>query len=516
MHQLTSIDAQFLAVEDDKTHGHVSALGIYDPSTAPGGHLTLDGLRDLVGDRLHLLPPFRWRLVDVPFGLDHPYWHDQPDFDLEFHIRELALPAPGDARTLAEQVARIVARPLDRARPLWELYLIHGLDGDRFAVLTKIHHAAVDGMSGAEILSVLLDPSPEGRDLPTPPATPVARSEPGRLEMLARGLAGIPRQRLRSLRGLPRVLPHLDQNPTMRSLPGISTVAALSRRASRLGTRTTDGGVLEGRGLHAPRTTLNGPIGPHRRVALTQQPLDEVKQVKNHFGVTVNDVVVAICAGALRAWLQDHDDLPDTPLLAMIPVSLRTEAHRGTYGNRVATMLTPIPTDVGDPAERLIATHDALRSAKERHRAVPATALQDTYDFIPPALFARAARVTTSVAARLPGQASVNVVISNVPGSPKPLYIAGARLEALYPLSAVAHGVGLNITVMSHSGGLNYGIVADRDTVDDAWSVATAIDQAHAELLSLAKPAVTRRRTTTRSAGKSATSSPKPRKARQS
>src|SRR5439155_17951496 len=219
------------------------------------------------------------------------------------------------------------ARPLDRARPLWELYLIHGVDGDRVAVLTKVHHAAIDGLSGAEILSVLLDPSPEGRSLPAPTATPVVRNKPGQLEMLARGLAGIPQQRVRSLRGLARALPHLDETPTMRTLPGISTVAALSRRGSR-------------RALHAPRTSLNVPIGPHRRVAFTQQSLDEVKQIKNHFGVTVNDVVVAVCAGALRTWLQDRGELPDRPLLAMIPVSLRTEAQRGTYGNRITTMLT--------------------------------------------------------------------------------------------------------------------------------------------------------------------------------
>jgi WS/DGAT/MGAT family acyltransferase len=490
MRQLTSIDAQFLAIEDGRTHGHVAAVGIYDPSTAPGGQLTHDAVRDLVAARLHLLPPFHWRLVEVPFGLHHPYWHHESEFDLDFHIRELALPAPGDARMLAEQVARIVARPLDRARPLWELYLIHGLDGDRVAVLTKVHHAAIDGMSGAEILGVLLDPSPEGRRLPARPATPVGRNEPGQLELLARGLAGIPRQRVRSLRGLPRALPHLDQHPTMRTLPGVARVAALSRRASRLRPRTTDGGVVEGLGLHAPRTSLNGPITSHRRVAFTQHSLDEVKQIKNHFGVTVNDVVVAICAGALRTWLQDRGELPDERLLAMIPVSLRTEAQRGTYGNRITTMLTPLPTDVGDPTERLTATHEALRSAKDRHGAVPATVLQDINDFIPPAVFARAARVTSRVAARLPGQAPVNVVISNVPGSPEPLYLAGARLEAIYPVSAIAHGVGLNITVMGHAGGLNYGVVADRDAVHDALPLATAIEQAHAELLALVKPSV--------------------------
>jgi diacylglycerol O-acyltransferase / wax synthase len=483
--QLTSVDAQFLAIEDGKTHGHVAALGVYDPGSAAAGRLTFDAVRDLVASRLHLLAPFHWRLVDVPLGLDHPYWHHDPDFDLEFHIRELALPAPGDARMLAEQVARIVARPLDRSRPLWELYLIHGLERDRVAVLTKMHHAAVDGLSGAEVLGALLDPSPEGRELPTHASAPEATDPPSPLEMLARGLIGMPGQRLRSLRGVPRALPHLDEVPTIRSLPGISTVAGLSRRVSRLRARTGDGGVLEGRRLHAPRTSLNRPIGPHRRVAITQLPLDEVKQIKNHFGVTVNDVVVAICAGALRTWLEDRGELPDKPLLAMIPLSVRTEAQRGTYGNRIATMLTPVPTDVAEPAERLIAAHESLRSAKQRHKAIPVRMLQDAYDFIPPAVFARAARVTTNVAARLPGQAPVNLIISNVPGSPNPLYLAGARLEALYPISPVAHGIGLNITVMSHAGGLNYGIVADRDTVDDVWPLAAAIDRAHVELLAL-------------------------------
>ena len=488
MRQLTSVDAQFLAIEDGKTHGHVTALGIYDPSSAAGGALTYDAVRRLVASRLHLLEPFHWRLVEVPFGLGHPYWHHDPDLDLEFHVRELALPAPGDQRMLAEQVARIIARPLDRTRPLWELYLVHGLEDGRVAVLTKVHHAAVDGMSGAEILGILLDPSPGGREVPAPtaPPSPAGREQmPSQLEMLARGLAGMPGQQLRSLRGLPRALPNLDQVPTLRAVPGISTAAALSRRATRMRARTTDGGILAGRRLHAPRTSVNGTIGSHRRVALTSQPLAEAKQIKNHFGVTVNDVVVATCSGALREWFQERGELPDDPLLAMIPLSVRTEAERGTYGNRVATMLTPIPTNVAGPAERVAAAHESMRSAKERHKAIPATMLQDASDFIPPALFTRAARVTTLVSARLSAQAPVNVVISNVPGSPVPLYLAGAQLEAMYPLSAVAHGTGMNITVMSHAGSLNYGIVVDRDAVDDAWPLATAIDRAHADLLAL-------------------------------
>ncbi len=485
MRQLTSLDAQFLAIEDGCTHGHVSALGIYDPSTAPGGRLTLDAVRDLVAARIHLLPPFRWRLAEVPFGLDHPYWFDDPGFDLDFHIRELALPAPGDERMLAEQVARIVARPLDRARPLWELYVIHGLEHGRVGVLTKMHHAAVDGMSGGEVLSVLLDPSREGRDVAAPVAGFASGTMPGQLAMLGRGVAALPLQPLRSLRSLPKALPHLDQVATMRSLPGVRPLAAVSRRVARAIPRTRDGGVLEGRRLQAPMTSINRQIGPHRRVALSQQSLADVKRIKEHFGVTVNDVVVAICAGALRSWLDARGDLPDEPLLAMIPLSVRTPEQYGTFGNRVATMLTQIPTDVVDPEQRLRAAHESMRSAKERHKAVPATVLQDANAIVPAALFARAARVTTRVAARHPSEAPVNTVISNVPGSPAPLYLAGAKLESLYPVSTILHGIGLNITVMSYCGELCFGVVADRDLVDDVWSLTEALRRAQEELCAL-------------------------------
>ena len=484
LRQLTSLDAQFLALEDGKTHGHVTALGVYDPSTAPGGRLTLDAITELVRSRIHLLPPFRWRLAEVPFGLDHPYWYDDPEFDLDFHLRELALPEPGDMQMLAEQVARIVSRPLDRSHPLWELYLIHGLEGGRVAVMTKMHHAAVDGMSGAEILSVLLDPHPEPRSFEAP-APSSNGGMPSQVSMLARGVAGLPRQPLDALRSLPKVMPHLVQVPTIRTIPGVSSLAAVSRRVAAARPRRRDGGVLEGRKLHAPRTSINDAIGPHRRLALTNQSLAEVKAIKNHFGVTVNDVVVAICAGALREWLGERGELPAQPLLAMVPMSVRTPEQMGEFGNRVSTMLTPIPTDVADPEARLRAAHEVMRSAKERHKAVPATVLQDANTVIPAALFARAARVTTSVAARRMTEAPVNTVISNVPGSPVPLYMAGAQLEALYPVSAILHGVGLNITVMSYRDALCFGVVADRDLVDDAWPLADALEKAQAELAAL-------------------------------
>jgi len=486
MRQLTSLDTQFIAMEDGRTHGHVSALGIYDPSTAPGGELTLAAIRRTIAERLHLLPPFRWRLVEVPFDLDHPYWAEDPDFDLDYHVRELALPAPGDDAQLAEQAERLVSRPLDRSRPLWEIYLIHGLADGRCAVLTKFHHAAIDGASGAEIFGVLLDPEPTGRVLPDAPVDPVAAAAlPGRTAMLGRGLVGMTKQPLRALRSVPRALPHLDTVPTLRSVPGVDVVAGTCRRVVRALPRTRDGGILEGRRLHAPRTVLNERISAHRRAAFTRLSLDEVKAIKTHQGVTVNDVVVATCAGALRDWLGARGELPDAPLVAMIPVSVRTREQIGTFGNRVSTMIVEIPTDEPDPAKRLRRAHEALRGAKERHQAVPATMLQDANDMIPPALFARAARVTSLVATRHPSQATVNVVISNVPGSPTALHIAGARQEALYPLSAIMDGAALNITVMSFCGGLDFGVVADRGAVDELWSLTNALARAQGELVGL-------------------------------
>lgn len=493
MRQLTSLDAQFIAIEDGRTHGHVSGLGIYDPSTAPGGELTLAGITEMIRSRLHLLPPFTWKLVHVPFDLDYPYWVEDPSFDLEFHVRELALPEPGDEQMLAEQVARLLSRPLDRARPLWELYLIHGLEGGRKGVLTKFHHAAIDGASGAEIFGILLDFAPEGREVPPASAAASRPESPSQVSMLARGLAGMPRQRVEALRGLPRALPNLDLLPTMRSIPGVETVAGVSRRVARA-LPSGDGGVLQGRRLQAPRTSFNGRISPHRRDAFVRTSLDEVKQIKSAYGVTVNDVVVSICAGALRTWMADRGELPDEPLVAMIPMSVRTREQIGTFGNRVSTMLTTIPTHLAGAEERLLYAHERLIAAKERHKAVPATMLQDANNVIPPALFARAARVTSALNTGGLVRTPVNVVISNVPGSPIPMYIAGARQEAMYPLSAIMDGCALNITVMSYCGGLDFGVVLDREVADEAWPLADALARAQGQLLALVAPPARRGR----------------------
>jgi diacylglycerol O-acyltransferase / wax synthase len=467
MRQLTSLDAQFLALETNRQAGHVGGLAIVDQSTRPGGTIACSDIKALLRERLPHLPPFRWKLVEVPLGLDYPYWIDDPDFDLDFHVRELALPAPGSDSQLSEQVARIFSRPLDRARPLWELYVIHGLESGYTAVLTKIHHALIDGLSGAEIMGLLLDVTPEGRDdlvLGDDGDSRNGRAEaPGQLEMLGRGLLGVPRYPLRALRALPRALPNVEDVGPLGQLPGAGTLGGIANRLQRTITRRP---ALPRPKMAAPKTSFNGRVSPHRRFVFGEIPLGEVRAVKRAHHVTVNDVVVSICAGAVRRWLIEHDELPDVPLVAQIPVSVRTGDQVGTYGNRILLMSVPFHTDIADPVERLQATHDSLADMKERHKALPAELLQDANHFIPPAVFHRAARLTFRLSTGV-GRPSWNLVVSNVPGPQFPLYMAGAKLIANYPVSVITDGMGLNITVMSYNGQMDFGIVADRDQMPD-------------------------------------------------
>jgi diacylglycerol O-acyltransferase len=478
LRQLTGLDAQFLALETPRQSGHVGGLAVLDPSTRSNGKLELGDVQRMIEERLPLLPPFRWRLKPVPLGLDYPYWIDDPDFDLEYHVRELALVPPPTDEKLAEQVARIFARPLDRARPLWELYLIHGLQDGNVGLLTKIHHAAVDGISGAEIMSVLLDLTAEGRT-PPPPDDSRPDAEPGDLEMLARGLLAWPKYVGRVARALPSTLPNLEDAPILGDLPGATTLGRSTARIARA-LRGGQTRMLERTSLSPPRTSFNGRVSAHRRFAFGRLSLAEVKAVKNAHGVTVNDVVVALCAGAVRRWLVEHEELPDVPLVTQVPVSVRTEEQVGTYGNRIGMMSVPLFTNEADPLQRLRQTHEALRVAKERHKALPAQLLQDATQFIPPAVFARAARVSFSLAAtRTP---IWNLVVSNVPGPQLPMYCAGARVEANYPVSVITDGLGLNITVMSYRGHLDFGIVADREQMRDVWKLIPWLGEALAEL----------------------------------
>jgi WS/DGAT/MGAT family acyltransferase len=481
MRQLSSLDAQFLAVESARIYGHVAFLGIYDPATAPGGRLDLESVTRLLEQRLHLLPPLTWRLVPVPLGLDLPYWVEDPDFDLDFHVRETALPAPGDDRVLAETAARLFGRPLDRARPLWEFYVIHGLAEGRVAILTKIHHSAVDGISGNEIMAALLDPEPTGRVFdPAPEHPPAPPPLPRDRMMLLRGLRGLPRQPLRALRSLPTTAPAFPDLPGANALPGVPTLGRIYSRTRRALGSDESSGVLEVTTARPPRTPFNGPVSAHRRLAFGSLSLDAVRQVRRAFGTTVNDVVVTICAGAARDWLLERDALPDEPLVAMIPMSVRRRDERGTWGNRISMMIVPIPTNEADPRRRLERTHQLLRSAKERHSALPASLLTDATAFIPPAVSALAARNTIDILSRT--RPPLNLVISNVPGPRTSLYCAGAELLANYPISVIVDGVGLNMTVVSYKNRVDFGIVGDRAQIDDAWDFLEGAAHALREL----------------------------------
>ncbi len=464
MRQLTGLDAAFLAMETPTVFGHVGSICLLDPSTAREP-LTLDRMTELVQSRLHLVPPMRRRLAEVPLGLDQPYWIEDPDFDIEYHVREIALPAPGSEDQLAEQAARLHARPLDRARPLWEIYLISGLAGGRLAVYTKIHHAAIDGVSGNDLMAALLDVSPDGRDLTPPPWE--CDDVPGPLGLLARSFVSLSAQPLRAARvgaELVRTAPALLAGPARPALPLIDRVLFRNRTAT-----------LNRLPMRAPRTPFNAPITAHRRAGFRDISLDDVRAVKAAAGVTVNDVVMAMSAGALRRWLIDHDALPDGPLVAAIPVSIRTEEQKGTHGNRVSAMLAVLPTHLADPLERLTVSADATRAAKQQHGALPAELLSDISEFSMPALAGRAARLGARM--RLIERVNpFNLFVSNVPGPKVPLYYGGAKMLAYYPMSAIADGQGLNITVISYLGRMFFGLLACRELVPDVDKLAGYLD----------------------------------------
>jgi diacylglycerol O-acyltransferase len=487
MRQLTGLDMQFLNIETSTTVGHVAGLSILDPSAAPAGVVTVDRLRELLASRLHLAKPLRWRLVEVPFGIDKPYWIEDPDFDLEFHVREIGLPAPGDERQLGEQISRLHARPLDRRRPLWEFYLIHGLEGGRQALYGKVHHAAIDGVSGAEILGVLMDMTPEPREVPPPAADWEPEQPPSQVTLIGNGVLRLAAHPIRTLRYLPRTLPHLDELPGAQMVPGTGLISGASGRVSRLARLAPSRREVPDRPkLDVPRTPFNGPITPHRRFAFGSLPLDDVKTVKNAFGITVNDVVMALCATTLRRWLIDHDALPSQPLVAAVPVSVRTQEQRGAAGNQISVMLAPIATHLADPVERLNAVHDAMLVAKRRFQALPAALLQEFSEMLPTALAGLAARAASRLVAR--STPPFNLFISNVPGPQIPLYSVGARMTGHYPVSAITDASGgLNITVFSYDGHLDFGLIACREMVPDVWNMIDYLREALDELVALAK-----------------------------
>lgn len=469
MERLSGLDAMFFYLETPSSHMHVA--GVYELELG-GRPVTFEAIKAMVAERLPLAPAFRRRLVEVPFRITHPYWVEDPDFDLDYHVRRAALPSPGGRAELEEFVGQIVGLPLDRSRPLWEMYVVEGLAGGRLAIVTKVHHAAIDGISGAEIAATWLDlePEPAPRELeddwePEP--------LPSEVELIAFGLASLAGHPLKAARSARRILEsalHLtEHNRQLETPPPPAPFAA-------------------------PKTSLNQALTPHRRVAFTELALADLKAVKNHFSCKVNDVVLAACAGALRRYLLAGEELPETPLVAMVPISVRSEDELGTHGNKVSAMLTSLATEVADPAERLRAIASSTSRAKEQERLIGAETLTDWTEFTFPALIGRASRLVSSTRVFDRLRPAFNVTISNVPGPSFPLYFAGGEVTSFYPLGPVAEGVGLNITVLSYCGTVYFGLNACRESVSRLAELPGMLAEAMAELLALTNKRAGQRR----------------------
>jgi diacylglycerol O-acyltransferase len=481
--QLSGLDNTFLTMEAGGQLGHVGSLCMYDVKGLDGESLYA-AIERTLKERLHLLPPYRRRLAEVPLNLDHPYWIEDPDFDLDFHLRHIAVPPPGDDEQLASLVARIHGRALDRARPLWEMYVIEGLASGQVAIYTKIHHCTIDGVSGAEMMQVLLDRVPEGAAVEPPKKAWVPDRIPSGGEMLVRGLGGLVRAPDRVVRMAIRTVRTVTQsNEALASAVNTLGLDRIPIAGDLLRRRTAEVDADPISQTPAPRTPFNRSITPHRRFAFFSQPLGDVKRVKTAAGTTLNDVVMAISAGALRRYLEEKRALPKDPLMAMIPVSIRSEEEKQAYTNRVGSILSTLATDIEDPLERLRRIHEAMKSAKRASEAVPANLLQDWTQVTTPALLAQAARIVarTKIFDRL--NPPFNVVISNVPGPRESLYCAGAQMQTFFPVSAVADGQGLNITVQSYRDHLDWGLIACRELVPDLWRFKDLFNESLEELV---------------------------------
>lgn len=495
MKQLSGVDATFLYMETPSVLGHVSSLSVYEPPANDPSYQPFDAWRTQIERRIHRLEPLSRKLRNVPFNLDHPYWVQDLDFDLDFHVRHTAVPPPGNDEQQADLVARIIARPLDRRRPLWESYVIEGLSGGRFAILTKVHHAAVDGASGAELLLLMLDGSPEGDVVPA--ESIVARPErpPTDAAMAMIAGANLARKPARMLVLTARTLRQLGEatrNPVLAAagnqlrdqLRGpLGAVLNMGRKRPEERDEPPAPRPLPG---GAPSTSFNQTITPHRVFAFRSASLASVKATKSALGATVNDIVMAACAGGLRTYLDKRGALPDQPLVAMVPVSIRTGDEDDKWTNRVSGLIAAIPTNEADPLQRVKKVHESMVMAKGLHDAIPADTLTQFAQFPPPAVFARASRMSTRFQLGSRFQLPVNLVISNVPGPREPLYAAGAKLLHYYPVSTIAEGQGLNITVQSYLDTLDFGLVGCAELVPDIWELCDSIIDELEELASLA------------------------------
>jgi diacylglycerol O-acyltransferase len=456
--RLTGLDSSFLHLEGDASHMHVAGCIVFH-GQAP----SYDELVAQISSRLHLVPRYRQRLAFVPLNQGRPVWVDDPHFNVNFHVRHTALPTPGDEEQLRRLAGRVFSQALDRARPLWEIWLVEGLSTDRFALLTKTHHSLVDGVSGVDIATVLFDTSRDPMPVASPEHDWVPRPLPTGAQLLADALlerAIVPAEIVRGVRA---------------TLRGPRHVAA--RIAHAVGGLTA---VARAGLAPAPPSPLNVRIGPHRRFTWVNGDLQQFKAIKNALGGTVNDVVLASVAGALGRYLRMHGEADDeTVLRAMVPVSIRADVEQGALGNRVAAMWVPLPVGMTDPVARLRTISQEMDGVKESGQAVGAQVLTELTGFAPPTIMAQAARLQAR-------QRMFNLVVTNVPGPQFPLYVLGRELEAMYPMVPLAENQALGIAIMSYNGQLNFGLNADYDAMTDLEALADELRFATQELAAAA------------------------------
>ena len=471
MEQLSGQDASFLYFEVPHAPMHIGSFCIYDPQTAPGGFVRFKDILAHVESRLHLSRAFRQRLVHVPLNMDHPWWVEDPSFDLEFHVRHIALPKPGDWRQLCIQVARLHARPLDQSRPLWEMYVIEGLDEvegappGSFAVMVKIHHAMIDGVSGSEITEYI-------HDIEADPANkPVAQpwqpeSQPSPVELMTRANVNNATQPLRWLELMSRSMPSMAR-----------FTEGLSRQEFK----------MQGQ---APRTRFNRAVTGHRVVDGRSFDLTEVRAIKNALeGATVNDVVLAIVGGALSRYLSHHGDQLGESLVAMAPVSVRDEGEKASAGNKVSAMMVQLGSHLADPLARLAFVRDSTSNSKAINQAVGARNLADYSQFIPSQLAGLASRLMTSPSIRAMTESLAenavpvfNTVVTNVPGPQIPLYFAGARMTKFMPLGPVMDGLAIFHPVFSYCGQIAVAFTSCREALPDPAFYAECLQASFDEL----------------------------------
>ena len=456
--RLSATDASFLTQENDRAHMHIGAVLVFE-----GPPPSYDEFSEHVEARLHLVPRFRQKLAFPPFQSGRPVWVDDPRLNVEYHVRHASLPAPGDERQLQQFLGRVFSQQLDRSKPLWEMWLVPGLEDNRFAIVHKTHHALVDGVSGVDLATVLFDANPVPAGL-TPPVRPwEPKPEPSDAQLLARGAENVAKVPLRVGRRLLKTAQHPRQ-----------TAAQAAQVAEGLGEVAWE--LMN----PAPDVPLNTEIGPHRTYRWVHSHLDDFRIVKDTFGGTVNDVVLAVVAGALRSWLGTRGvRTGGLELRALVPVSMRTDEERGMLGNRLAVVRAPLPVYAEDPVERLRIVREEMGKIKQSKQVMGAEALVALNDFAPPTVLAQASRLNFST--RL-----FNLIVTNVPGPQFPLYVLGRELQTVVPVAFLPEKHALAIAIFSYNGKVSFGLLGDFDAMDDIDVVREGLEEALRELVAAA------------------------------